>query len=64
MTSRADALKVIEEIKKTSYKLNPWEQGFLDNIADHRQILPLSEKQSKCLIKIYEKATDIKKEKF
>jgi hypothetical protein len=53
MTSQ-DALILIDAIKKADYKLNDWENEFLQNIAMRRS--QLSAKQDKALTSIYEKA--------
>lgn len=53
MTPR-DAQTLIAEIRKLDYKTNDWEEKFLQNIS--RCATPLSAKQSKALMAIYEKA--------
>lgn len=53
--TRPDALILIQEIEKLGLKLNGFEQGLIETIRA-RFVSPLSDKQSQCLIKIYEKA--------
>lgn len=49
-----DALILIDEIRKTSYRCNSWEKDFLIDIELYKK--PLSKKQAKCLTAIYEKS--------
>ncbi len=50
-----ETLSMIEAVEAQNYEPNEWEEEFLASITDRG--LPLSEKQSGCLTKIYEKAT-------
>lgn len=57
-----DALPLLKEIHRCidngDFMPNDWENDFLDNIEARRR--DLSEKQSRCLEKIYEKATTVR----
>ena len=54
--TRPDALKMIELIKQTKYKPNPWEQGFMQGI-EQRLTTPLSYKQHCAMEALYRRAT-------
>ena len=54
--TRPDALKMIELIKQTNYKLNDWEKGFIEGI-ENRMVTPLSYKQHCAMEALYRKAT-------
>ncbi len=49
-----EAEALIKEIKNLKYKCNEWEEQFIQSISRQSTF---TEKQSKCLIRIYEKAT-------
>lgn len=49
----SETRQIIAEIEKLGYEPNEWETDFLESIEGQS----LSEKQSKCLDKIYEKAS-------
>lgn len=47
---------LLQAIEDTRYKPNEWEQNFIDSIKDSER--SLSNKQTNCLNKIYDKASD------
>lgn len=54
---RKDAKILIDEILKSNYEPNDWEENFLDSIANLPHQAKLSARQSECLQKIYDKST-------
>ena len=50
-----EKLQIIQAIENESYKPNEWESEFLDSIRDND--IKLSERQSHCLNRIYEKSS-------
>jgi hypothetical protein len=51
--------KMIDEIVEVADEvLNDWERTFLESLSERTNVEELSDKQQKCLEKIYQKACD------
>lgn len=62
----SQAQDIIETIEDEKYEYTEWETDFIDSITFYKidKKINLTEPQSDCLNKIYEKATSLKGERF
>lgn len=59
--THAEATQIIDELHKTKYRPNEWEKNFLNDLSFFATMgnIKISEKQSKCLQKIYRQAQEV-----
>ena len=52
-----EALILIDNIRQSKYKANQWESDFMTSIELRNPNQPITFKQMKCLLRVYERST-------